>query len=201
VYWKAVDGSGEGERLLGGDFYVAPTSWLPDGSALALSDFLEGGDVMTLSVDAGGELEPLLQTSAVDWGLTFSPDGRFIAYTSDASGRYEVYVQPYPPTGSKFQVSIDGGEEPQWSPRGDELYYRNGNEWMHASITTEPELEIGRPQLLFRGNYLNVPGPSYDVSPDGERFLLLEPPHQEPPTELHLIVNWFDELERLVPTE
>ena len=147
------------------------------------------------------KVEPLLQSPAIEWGLTFSPDGRLMAYTSDESGRYDVYVQPYPPTGPKFQISTGGGEEPHWSPRGDELFYRNGNEWMRAVVTTEPELEISRPQLLFQGNYLNVPGPSYDVSPDGERFLLLQPPYQDPPTELHLIVNWFEELQRLAPTE
>ena len=190
VYWKDADGSGEAERLLRGDFTAAPTSWLPDGSALAISNF-QAGEVVRLSME-GREVEPLLQSSAIEWGLTFSPDGRLMAYTSDESGRYEVYVQPYSPTGPKFQISTGGGEEPQWSPRGDELFYRNGNEWMRAAITTEPELEISRPQLLFRGNYVNVPGPSYDVSPDGERFLLLQPPHQDPPTELHLIVNWFE---------
>ena len=117
------------------------------------------------------------------------------------TGRYEVYVQSYPPAGGRWKVSTDGGEEPIWSPKGAELFYRNGNQWMSVAITTEPGFEADRPTLLFQGVYLNVPGPSYDVAPDGERFLLLQAPGQDPPSKLHMIVNWFEELKRLVPAD
>ena len=132
----------------------------------------------------------------------FSPDGQWIAYTSDESGRVEVYVRAYSGAGRKYSVSTDGGTEPVWSRDGRELFYRNGNAMMAADIRFEPELEVGEPRKLFQGNFQPAPwlNPNYDVSPDGERFLMIRPT-ADAPREIHVIVNWFQELERLVPTD
>ena len=104
-------------------------------------------------------------------------------------------MQPFPPTGERWTISSGGGEEPVWSPNGDKLYYRNGNSWMEVSITTQPAFSIGERRLLFTGLYINVPGFSYDISPDGQKFLLLKPVSQErTANRLKVIKNWFQEV-------
>jgi hypothetical protein len=135
----------------------------------------------------------------------FSPDGRWLAYMSNESGRDEVYVQPFSVTGlgGTKQISVDGGTEPVWAPDGRELFYRNGDKMMAVTIVTDPELSVGTPRLLFEKRFL--PGPmwarrNYDVSPDGQRFLMIQREQDLVPTEIIVILNWFEELKRLVPT-
>jgi eukaryotic-like serine/threonine-protein kinase len=147
------------------------------------------------------KVHPLASAAAVEWGAAFSPDGHFVAYTSDESGDYQVFVQPYPPTGEKQQVSSTegGNEEPVWSRDGRELFYRNGRRWIAVPVTmTRPRFTVGAARVLFEGDYINVPGLSYDVARDG-RFLLLEPIDQPRRTDLNVVENWFEELKRKVP--
>jgi eukaryotic-like serine/threonine-protein kinase len=147
--------------------------------------------------------EPFLQTSAQESGARFSPDGRWLAYVSDASGRNEVYVQPYPGPGSRWQVSSDGGGQPVWNRNGRELFYRSEDKIMAVDITTEPSFSAGRPKMLFKGSYFSsshVENPFYDVSPDGQRFLMLKPSEQAVLTQINVVLNWTEELKRLVPT-
>jgi serine/threonine-protein kinase len=133
---------------------------------------------------------------------SFSPKGHFVAYTSSESGQQEVYVQPFPPNGSRWTVSSGGGEEPIWSPNGDKLIYRNGNNWMEVPTTMEPTFSTLTPTLLFSGSYVNVPGYSYDISPDGQRFLLFKPvSNARTATRLKVVKNWFEEVNRLAPRE
>ena len=131
-------------------------------------------------------------------GPSFSPDGGWIAYTAEESGRYEVYAQAYP-SGQRTQVSFQGGEEPIWSRKGDELFYRNGNKWMSVRISTTGGFNPGTPRELIQGPFWNVAGVSYDVAPDGARFLLLKPVREERPvTEVNVVLNWFEELKSRV---
>jgi eukaryotic-like serine/threonine-protein kinase len=124
---------------------------------------------------------------------------------SDESGRWEVYVQPYPGPGGKWQISTEGGMEPTWNPNGRELFYRIGDKMMAVDITTEPNFKAGKPRALFERHYEPTPatGPNYDVSPDGQRFLVLKPSEQETaaPTQINVVLNWSEELKRRVPTE
>ena len=134
-----------------------------------------------------------------EFAAAFSTDGHWVAYISDEQGQFDVYVIPYPPTGETVQVSTEGGAEWIWSKRSNELFYRNGRKWMVASFTTSPTLSFELPRLLFEGNYLNVKGVGYDVSPDGQRFLLLKPIEESSPrTQLNVVTNWFGELKRKV---
>jgi len=202
IFWRPADRSRERELLVKKEGMFVPESWSPDGQWLSLYERTLGGwDIFVFNLKSL-ELRPFLATRFSEWGSAFSPDGRWIAYTSDESGQYEVYVQPWPPTGGKWQVSTTAGgnEEPIWSKDGRELFYRNGRRWMAVPISTSPAFSAGVPQLLFQGDYLNVSGLEYGVSPDGKRFLVLQPADTSPPTELRVIVNWFEELKRLVPT-
>ncbi len=156
-------------------------------------------DIWELSLSGDGEARPIIQGRGDQGLFSASPDGRWIAYTSDEEGTSQVYVQPYPPTGERVRVSIGGGEEPLWSFRGDELFFRYGAQWFAASVTTEPQLQVGTPTEIFSGNYVNVPGYSYDIHPDG-RFLVLEGLQVSPPSEINVILNWFEELKQRVPT-
>jgi serine/threonine-protein kinase len=129
----------------------------------------------------------------------FSPDGRWMAYQSNESGQPEIYVTPYPGPGARIGISSEVGAKPIWARDGRELFYRNGRRLMAVDVRTVPEFTAGKPRLLFAGNY----APSYDVSPDGKRFLMIKLPERQPtPTDqLTVVVNWFEELRRRVPAE
>jgi hypothetical protein len=135
----------------------------------------------------------------------FSPDQRFVAYRSNESGRDEVYVVPFPEPGGKWQISTDGGAQPMWGPGGGELFYKSGNRMMVVSVSTDPTFEPGSPRVLFETALPeSSPGdPSrYGVSADHERFLITAPApgaEESAGPEIHVIMNWFQELQRLSP--
>ncbi len=130
----------------------------------------------------------------------FSPDGRWLVYISNESGQDEVYVQAYPGPGGKWSVSTEGGTEPLWSRDGRELFYRQGQQMMAVAGKTESTFSASKPQLLFRGLYLfgEFGNRNYDISPDGQRFLMIS--QEEAPDQIHVVLNWFEEVKRLVPT-
>jgi hypothetical protein len=135
-----------------------------------------------------------------------SPDGRWLAYVSNESGRHEVYVQAYPGASEKMTVSTDGGFEPLWSPDGRELFYRKGPSVMVVSIQTTPAFRSSRPRQLFEGpiidgGTLSALGGTYGVAPDGQHFLMIEGGEEEGNDQLNLVLNWFDELKLLAPTD
>jgi serine/threonine protein kinase len=202
IFWKTVDGSGDAELLHSSQYQIAPFSCSPNGKLLTFMEFhpTTGSDIWVLPLEGDREPELVVGTEYAEWGPVFSSDGRWIAYTSDKDGKYQVYVQPYPAMDRAWQISDDFGEEPVWSTNGDELFYRNGDKWMVVSISTESEFTPGPPQVLFEGPYINVPGLSYDVSPDAQRFLVLQPEYDDSDVrELHVVLNWFEELKRLAP--
>jgi len=202
IYWKSVDGSGEAESLYSGQHELSPSSWSPDGKRLAIHAFA-GGDygLCVLPLDGPGELEPVLTTDFTEVQMAFSPDGRYIAFTSNKDGDFNVYVCPYPKMDWFKRISSDFGEEAIWSASGDELFYRNRDKWMVVPISTEPEFDAGMPEVVFKGPYINVSGLSYDVTPDGQRFLVLKPQYDDSQVrELHIVTNWFEELKRLAPS-
>jgi Tol biopolymer transport system component len=155
-----------------------------------------------LSIGDGNTPRPLLHESWREGLAVFSPDGNWIAYASDAEGRLEVYVTPFPGLGKKEKISTDGGCFPVWSRDGKELFYRNGDKMMVTTIETEPEFRVAGSDVLFEGQYLTSGGgPNYDVSPDGRQFLMVKESGEQAGTnQLIVVVNWFEELKRLVPT-
>jgi Tol biopolymer transport system component len=167
----------------------------PDGGVLVLLQ-RAGAAAEFLRVPLAGSEPP--ETVPVPRGsfIQLSPDGRWLALTVEVSARPEIHVQRFS-DGPLVQVSFAGGEEPRWSSRGDELYFRYGDTWMAVPVSTGQELRLGEPRELFRGPYSNVPGFSYAVAPGGDRFYVLRPVHPEQPvTQLHLVLNWADEVQR-----
>jgi eukaryotic-like serine/threonine-protein kinase len=205
IFWQLADGSGGLERLTTSEYLHAPGSWSPDGQLLAFVEVnpTTGVDIWVLRM-GDHKAQPFLQTPFNESAPRFSPDGRWLAYVSDESGRYEIYVQPYPGPGGKWQVSTEGGTEPVWNRNGRELFYRSGDKMMAVDIATQPGFAAGKPRMLFEGRYELAPIPiaNYDVSLDGQRFLMLKPSEQEQaaPTQINVVLNWFEELKQKVPT-
>jgi eukaryotic-like serine/threonine-protein kinase len=203
IVWRMADGSGTEERLTTGKGNHSPDSWSPDGQVLLFTDSAEGGDILALR-RADHKTQPFLRTEFLEGAARFSPDGRWIAYVSEESGRREVYAQPYPSPGGKSQISMDGGAEPVWNPNGRELFYRAGKKMMAVEVATKQSFVADRPELLFTADFVESPWwmANYDVSRDGRRFLMVQPSPQEnaTPAQITVVLNWFDELKRLVPT-
>jgi Tol biopolymer transport system component len=202
LFWKPADGTGAAEQLLETALSKTPHSWSPDGKFLAYTEQnpTSSGDIWLLPFERERKPEPFLRTPSAETGAVFSPDGLWVAYRSNESGRQEIYVQPFPTTGAKWQISTDGGEEAIWARSGQEIFYRNGDKMMAVDITTEPVFTQGKPKLLFEGEYPAFgPRAEYDVTPDGQRFLMIKESEQQV-TQINVVLNWFEELKRLVPT-
>jgi Tol biopolymer transport system component len=208
-----VEAGGSWERLTDADESDIPSSWSPDGRVLAFVRARHGGHDICLYGFEDRQVVPFLATGASERSPAFSPDGRRLAYTSDESGRAEVYVTSFPDRKRVLVVSTRGGMEAAWSRDGTELFYRSLGPSAEASVMSVAvkrgeTIALGRATRLFPsdpyGAYDRASG--YDVTPDGRRFLFVrakkrEAPEPPPPiTRLHLVHNWFAELERLSPT-
>src|SRR5438045_1736008 len=149
-YWQSSDGSGAAERISSSEFTTVLGSMPLNGQALAAVEVRPdtGYDIVVFNF-VDHKLEPFLRTRFTEGGPAFSPDGRWIAYMSDESGRPEIYVQPYPGPGGKWQISAEAGTEPVWNPNGRELFYRNGEEMMAVDVATATIFSAGKPKLLF----------------------------------------------------
>jgi serine/threonine-protein kinase len=212
MYWKLVDRGGGAERLMteaqaqktGGQIHC-PESVSPDGKFLL---FMPHGhpqrwtDIWVLPLEGEREPRPLVATEVNEILASFSPDGRWIIFGSDKTGRYEIFVRPFPEVDRReWQVSNGGGDAPRWSPLGDELFYRDGDRLMSVSFSAEPDFTPGSPHLVLEAEFHNSAGRGIEVSADGQRFLVNKPVmsgESAPP--IHMVTNWFDELKRLAPT-
>jgi len=206
LYWAPAAGGGPEERLTSSSKTQSMGSWSPDGKWVLYEEVDAGGspDIWALPVAEGGAGErkprPVLQGPFAERHPRFSPDGRWIAYSSNETGRYEVFVQAFEAAGGgKRQISTEGGTEPIWSRDGKELFYRNGDRMMAVDISTKPSFSHGTPRLLFEGQY--TVGPlsiaSYDVTPDGRHFVMLQSSDSSPgATQIHVVQNWQAGLKR-----
>jgi Tol biopolymer transport system component len=199
--WKAADGSDAGQTIVrdSGDYGSVPQAWLPDRDGIAFMRIggRGGSDLMTAEI--GGEPEALLAGPGAEGSLTFSPDGKWMAYSSDESGRNEVYVRPYPGLGGKWQLTTEGGKGPIWSRDGREIFYTHGDRMMVIAVETDPTFVPSKPRELFRFDFLRNPGPwtDYTVAPDARRFLMVRrPPGEIPPRKLNLVTDFGARLPR-----
>ncbi len=159
VFWQTADGSGTAERVTTNQSINVPSSFSPDGQTMAFAKFQPGTtgfDIWTVGLGDRKERR-FLETQYNETAARFSPDGYWLAYASDESGRWEVYVQPYPGPGGKWQVSTEGGTEPVWNPAGRELFYRAGNRMMAVPVTFQPGFSAAKPVVLFEGPWLPSP--------------------------------------------
>jgi serine/threonine-protein kinase len=221
LYWRRADGVGDAQRLTVSKNYQLAFSWRPDGETLAFIEFnSEGGtnfDVMTLAVEGDeksgwkpAEPKPFVNSPSNEGYPDFSPDGHWLAYGSDESGRYEVYVRPFPGPGGKWQVSSAGGRFPKWSRSGKELFYRTL--WPESKIMVATYSASGdsfhadRPRLWSPGQFTDLGVvPNFEVHPDGKRFAVLKAPDSDnqsgPNNKVSFIFNFFEVLRRKFPTE
>jgi len=174
-------------------------SFSPDGRYL-LIDRLEGSevsDIWVLDMEQRGEPTSWLASPADEFQARFSPDGKWIAYTSDESGQYEIYVRPFPGPGGRWQISNGGGMEPHWSTDGRELFYRNLAVIYGVAVETAGTFVAGRPERLADGVSDPPFGTTFTPSDDGQRFLALINMEPHDLDHMQVIVNWGTEVERL----
>lgn len=216
IYWLRADGSGEAQRLIESKTLIKPSSFSPDGKWLAYAQWKPDGNaaIWTARVEGDGDhprlgkADALLETSFDEGDPAFSPDGHWLAYDSNESGTYEVYVQPFPGPGGKSQVSSGGGGFPIWSRNGRELFFLQDLHIMVADYAARGDsFTVGKPRVWSHNSLApladNYP---YDLAPDGKRFAVVTNPaatqeHGLKPTDsVIVLMNFFDELRRNVPS-
>ena len=208
VYWKAADGTGTVERLTESANSQWSYSLSPDGQSLVLREQQPGTafDLRVVSLAGDRAVETLLATEFIELNGELSPNGRWIAYQSNQSGQQEVYVRPFPNVDDgQWQISTSGGTESLWASSGRELFYRRGAELMTVPVEAESSFTPGTPEVVFNGPYRLGLGRAYDVSADGQRFLMIteggDAEGASAPPQIIVVQNWFEELRRLVPTD
>ena len=201
IYSKAADGTGDARQVVkGGD--AGDPSWSPDGRVLFYQKMPATGgtnrDIWSLSDE--GEATPLVTGEARLTLPRVSPNGRWIAYESDASGQSEVYVAPIPEADRRFTISTDGGHSPVWSRDGRELFYIEGDRLMAVAVDTASDFRAETPQELFRGNFVST-DIDYDVSPNGERFVAVQGKNitESRQSVLHFVIHFDEELRKRLP--
>jgi serine/threonine protein kinase/Tol biopolymer transport system component len=202
IYVRAADGSGEPREVVKFEKNVLGALFLavsPDGKYLAYTaivDPLRGNDIYTVALGGDRKPQPFLNTSARETAPAFSPDGKWLAYESDGTGRNEVYITPFPGGGAQYQVSTGGGERPVWRRDGKEIYYREGLMVMAVEVKVRADsLELSPPTGLFELAAGNLNGRYYDVAPDG-RFLANTSPLTAKAQSFSLVVNWPTKLNK-----
>jgi serine/threonine-protein kinase len=211
IYWKAADGTGEVETIFSApDMRFFPWSWSSDGRTLITQETdnsLTKIDIGTLSMEGGHTRKPLLKEDYFETNPNISPDGKYLAYLSTESGQGRIYVRPFPEVNKgKWQISTGYGESPLWSPDGRALFFLGDEGAMEVPVDTKAAFNAGKPRVLFKGPYVGGYGeaPSWDISRDGKRFLMIKQP---PPTtpegsalrKIHIVLNWFEELKGRAP--
>jgi Tol biopolymer transport system component len=190
-----VDGAISPVPLHGGENPSVPNAWSRDGNYLVFTEFAPdtGPDIWLLSLQGGANARPVLRTPYAEWGGSISPDGHWLAYTSNDTGLAQVYVLPFPGLGERFQISTAEGREPVWRADGRELFFRYWRGLMAVAIGTEAGFNPETPSLVISGDYEvgSIPVfPDYDAASDGQRFILI--PHEEKDrTRIHVDLNWL----------
>jgi Tol biopolymer transport system component/predicted Ser/Thr protein kinase len=202
VFWKSADGAGAEERLVKSANTQVTESWVHDGNRLFFVERRPGPtswDILTLPITGPRTPQVFLETPFCDCTPQVSPTGRYLAHTSDESGRQEIQIRSFPDPGVKLQVSARGGAGAAW--RGDEreLYYISGDGVMAVPISPGPPLVAGKPSLLFGGEFATLQGKNYDVTRDGQRFLMVRTVERDRPKAISVILNWLTEFESLRP--
>ena len=195
LWWQPSDGSGTAELVYQGPDAIREAVFTPDGGwILYRMDTPDSNrDIYLMSLTGDRKPVPLLASIDDDKQPRVSPDGRWLAFVSNHSGREEVYVQPFPGPGPRTAISTGGGGEPLWAPDGSHLYYRQGSWLLAARVVTSPTFAVVARDSLFDGPFMTDRfHPNYDVTPDGKGFVMVRPVEQD--RQLIMVVNWIEEL-------
>jgi eukaryotic-like serine/threonine-protein kinase len=201
IFWKLADGTGSDERLTKSPHTQFAGAFSPDGKLLVYVENhpASGSDIWVLPMEGDRTPRPFLQTPFVENEVALSPDGHWLAYQSNESGRYEIYVQPFPSGGRKIQVSTEGGGTAQWSRNGREIFYRSQNRMMAVALRFPAvegvsDVEVEKPRVLFEGGY----EPVFSLTPD-ERFVMIRNLTDDfAPTEVQVVLDWIADLQSSV---
>ena len=184
--------------------------WTADGSQLILdiagptrraSSGPGGSDIYLLSLAGDRTLRPFLETKFDEWQASVSPDGKWLAYTSNESGTYQIFVQPFPAGGGRWSISSEEAYGAKWAPDGKTLYYFTPGRLMAVPVQTAPMFVVGKPRILLNGYQQKLvdSGLMYDLSPDGSWFVTAQSKDDEHGLhQINLVVNWFGEIQRKV---
>ena len=204
LYARPVDLSGETELLAPTEGMSAPGSWSRDGQTLVYSALNAQGDMDIWRLPVGGDPVAFLATEFFEGGARLSPNGKWLAYVSNQAGENRVFVQAFPEGGSVFPISTGPGIAATWSHDGRELFYRRGDQMWVVDVEAEPAFRAESPRLLFEASYatdlLGLGAPNYDVSLNGQQFLMVRSGAAAEAPGYVVVQNWFEELTRLVPT-
>jgi Tol biopolymer transport system component len=212
MHLRRADLSGTDERITTGSSVQLPFSWTRDGKHLVFQEISRdtGSDIGVISLEGDRTPQWVIRGPADEGRPAVSADGRWIAYQSNLSGRWEVYVQPFQGASGRWQVSTQGGLSPIWSPDGRELFYRNGRAVMSVPVTALGDaFTHGNARVLFEGSYVpeyvgTAEARSYALAPDGQRFLMMKDAvqHDESSNRMQVVgfLKWAEELKRLVPS-
>ena len=191
LYTMRADGTGEAVVNVSKPGNEFQPTWSADGETLL---FQHQGDIWALA--GSGEPSPVIDSPAIETRHRLSPDGRYLAYTSDESGERDVYVVSFPETAQRWTISTAGGDQPVWSRDGRELFYRVDDKMMVVDVTTAPEFSASTPRELFRGSFYWGFNIQYDVSPEGDRFVMIE---GESTAEIRVTLHFDEELRQRLP--
>jgi serine/threonine-protein kinase len=213
LFWQAADGTGAVERLSESPNYQNATAVSPDGRRLVFTETVPktGEDVMEVELDGTHRVTPLVQSPFTERNGVVSPDGRWLAYEANDSGPVEIYVRPFPEVNrGRWQVSTAGGTRPLWARSGQELFYvAPTGALMRVGVERSASWAATTPALLVKDGYSTSPGGffgrTYDISPDGQRFLMIKEgggtDQTAVPPQVIVVQHWTDELKRLVPAK
>ncbi len=197
-----TDGSGQNHVIEGTNTFDFPGSVTADGRTLVFMRSSEetSFDIYFVPLPDGGKPTAIVKTAAYEGGVRLSPDGRWMIYVSNESGRNEIYLRAFPGPDRRWQVSTEGGTQAAWNPNGREIFYRSGNRMMAVDVSTTPDVLLSPPRVLFDQRYAYGAGitiANYDVTSDGQRFVMVK--DESTAGRLNVVLNWFQELQRLVP--
>jgi len=199
-----AEGSGQGEMVTATSDYDYPVAVAPDGDTLVFMRSTQetSFDILLLSLRDPAHVRPWLTTPAYEGGARLSPDGKWLAYVSNASGQNDIYLRPFQGPDRRWTISTQGGTQPVWNPNGKEIFYRNGDKMMAVEMTVTPEVKLSTPRLLFEQRFAFGAGitiANYDVTGDGQRFVMVK--EEAGAARLNVVLNWLSELRTVAPTK